>query len=66
MRPPVRCLVQYADVTVVIEIPPSMGDSASVARRLRSDGLAAVRRGAEVIVNGQADVPPHLVARHNS
>lgn len=61
---PVLCHIQYGDVTVVVEIPSQMGDAASVARRLRGDGVAAQKRGDLVVVNGLAEIPPALLSRY--
>lgn len=54
-KPPVLVRIQYPGAEVVVEVPAIHGDSAGVAARLRREGLAAVKRGAEVIVNGSAE-----------
>lgn len=40
---------------VVTEVASVYGDAAGVARRLRAEGLAAQKRGAEVLVNANAE-----------
>jgi hypothetical protein len=50
--------IQYPDSEVVIPVDGLVyGDAGSVARRLRSSGVSAQRRGSEVIVNGQGPCP---------
>ena len=54
-RPPVLARIEYPGCTVVVEIPAIYGDASAVAARMRREGLAAVKKGAEVVVNGSAE-----------
>ena len=45
----------HAEWQVVAEIPDIYGDASGVARRLRTEGLAARKVGDEVHVNANAD-----------
>ena len=48
--------VQGPGWVAVILVAPLYGDSAAVARRLRAEGCAAQKRGAEVVVNANAEL----------
>lgn len=55
-RGPTTVRVQGPTWEAVVEVAAIYGDAAGVAARLRAQGLAARKRGAEVLVNANAEI----------
>lgn len=57
IKPPVTVRVLGPTWEVVILVDGFYGDAGGVANRLRTNGLAARRKGAEVLVNASGPLP---------
>lgn len=57
MKPPVIVRVQGPTWEAVIEVQGIYGDAGGIAARLRAQGLAARRKGVEVLVNANGPLP---------
>jgi hypothetical protein len=53
---PTTVRVQGPTWEIVIEIDPIHGDAGGIAAKLRQEGLAARKRGDEVLVNANAEL----------